>query len=53
VLLYFLPEKAKLWLYSISDLVVLGFGTGMLWFGSQLALSAWDKTALAGDLRCL
>jgi TRAP-type C4-dicarboxylate transport system permease small subunit len=42
VLLYFLPEKAKLWLYSISDLVVLGFGTGMLWFGSQLALSAWD-----------
>ncbi|EDQ34241.1 TRAP-type C4-dicarboxylate transport system, small permease component [Hoeflea phototrophica DFL-43] len=42
VLLYFLPETAKLWLYSISDLVVVGFGFGMVWFGSQLALSAWD-----------
>ncbi|WP_394688129.1 TRAP transporter small permease [Hoeflea sp.] len=42
VLLYFLPENAKLWLYSISDLVVVGFGFGMVWFGSQLALSAWD-----------
>ena len=42
VMLYFLPESVKLWLYSISDLVVLGFGTGMVWFGSQLALSAWD-----------
>ncbi len=42
VLLYFLPSGAKLWLYSISDLVVLGFAAGMVWFGSQLALSAWD-----------
>ncbi|WP_417669072.1 TRAP transporter small permease [Roseibium sp.] len=42
VLLYFLPDKAKLWLYSISDLVVTAFGAGMAWFGSELALSAWD-----------
>ncbi|WP_209015012.1 TRAP transporter small permease [Roseibium limicola] len=42
VLLYFLPKGAKLWLYSISDLVVTAFGVGMAWYGSQLALSAWD-----------
>lgn len=42
VLLYFLPPSAKLWLYSVSDLVVTGFGAGMIWYGSQLALSAWD-----------
>ncbi|WP_346900685.1 TRAP transporter small permease [uncultured Roseibium sp.] len=42
VLLYFLPESVKLWLYSISDLVVVAFGAGMVWFGSELALSAWD-----------
>ena len=42
VLLYFLPQSARLWLYSVSDLVVLGFGAGMVWYGSQLALSAWD-----------
>ncbi len=42
VLLYFLPQSAKLWLYSVSDLVVTAFGIGMAWFGSELALSAWD-----------
>ena len=42
VLLYFLPENVKLWLYSISDLVVVAFGAGMVWFGSELALSAWN-----------
>ncbi len=42
VLLYFLPQSAKLWLYSLSDIVVTAFGIGMAWFGSELAISAWD-----------
>jgi TRAP-type C4-dicarboxylate transport system permease small subunit len=37
VLLYVLPAKAKLWLFSLSDLVVAAFGFGMIWFGSSLA----------------
>lgn len=41
VLLYVLPEKSKLFLYSVSDLTVAGFGLGMIWFGWQLA----EKTA--------
>lgn len=42
VLLHFLPDSVKLWLHSISDIVVTAFGTGMVWFGAELALSAWD-----------
>lgn len=42
ILLYVLPRRVKLWLFSISDLLVCGFGVGMVWFGSQLAGSAWD-----------
>ena len=41
VLLYFLPERAKLVLYTVSDLVVTLFGVGMVVFGYQLA----EKTA--------
>ncbi|KJZ21230.1 C4-dicarboxylate ABC transporter [Loktanella sp. S4079] len=41
VLLYVIPHKGKMFLYSISDLVVAGFGLGMIWFGWQLA----EKTA--------
>ena len=37
VMLYVLPERAKLVLYSVSDLVVAAFGCGMIWFGWQLA----------------
>ena len=44
VLLYFLPESAKSWLFSISDLVVIAFGFGMFWYGGELMLSAWDVT---------
>lgn len=44
VLLYFLPETAKNWLFSISDVVVTGFGFGMFWYGGELMLSAWDVT---------
>lgn len=42
VLLYFVPQAAKLWLFSLSDIVVTAFGVGMVWYGSQLMLSAWD-----------
>lgn len=42
VLLYFLPQSAKLVLFSVSDVVVAAFGAGMAWFGAELALSAWD-----------
>ncbi|WP_284154908.1 TRAP transporter small permease [Algicella marina] len=37
VLLYVLPHKAKMVLYTISDGVVTAFGCGMIWFGWQLA----------------
>lgn len=37
VLLYVLPQRAKLFLFSLSDLVVAGFGGGMIWYGWQLA----------------
>lgn len=42
ILIYILPERAKLWLFSVSDIVVGGFGVGMVWFGGQLAGSAWN-----------
>lgn len=42
ILLYILPRRVKLWFFSISDLLVGGFGVGMVWFGSQLAGSAWN-----------
>ncbi len=34
VLLYVLPSSGKKWLRMISDLVALGFGVGMVWYGS-------------------
>ncbi|SNR28293.1 TRAP transporter small permease [Puniceibacterium sediminis] len=37
ILLHVLPQKAKLVLHTVSDLVVAGFGVGMVWFGSELA----------------
>ena len=37
VLLYFVPDRVKLIFNSISDIVVLAFGCGMLWFGWELA----------------
>lgn len=42
ILIFVLPQRVKLWLFSISDIVVAGFGCGMIWFGSQLASSAWN-----------
>ncbi len=38
VLLYMVPHRGKMVLYSISDVVVAGFGMGMIWFGTQLAV---------------
>ncbi|SFC02166.1 TRAP transporter small permease [Tropicimonas isoalkanivorans] len=38
VMLMVLPNRAKLWCYSVSDLVVVAFGFGMIWYGTQLAL---------------
>ncbi len=37
VLLFFLPRRAQLWLHTVSDVVIIGFGTGMALFGAQLA----------------
>lgn len=42
ILIHVLPQRVRLWLFSISDLVVTGFGFGMIWFGGQLAGSAWN-----------
>lgn len=41
VLLYVLPQKTKLFLYSLSDVIVTCFGLGMIVYGWQLA----EKTA--------
>ena len=41
ILIILLPPRARLWLFSVSDMVVGAFGVGMVWFGGQLASSAW------------
>lgn len=40
VLLYVVPEGAKPWMHSLSDLAVAAFGAGMAIFGTQLAMNA-------------
>lgn len=35
--LYLVPERARPWFHSLSDLVVAAFGFGMAWYGWQLA----------------
>lgn len=42
VLLYVLPPSAKKWLRMISDIVILGFGAGMVWYGSGLVSLTWN-----------
>ncbi len=42
VLLYVLPKGSKAVLRTISDIVVAGFGVGMVWYGSQLVALTWD-----------
>ncbi|MBL1405256.1 MAG: TRAP transporter permease DctQ [Hyphomicrobiales bacterium] len=37
ILLYVIPERFKLWLYTLSDAVVTIFGIGMVYYGWLLA----------------
>ena len=44
VLLYVLPSAGKRVLRMISDIVILAFGIGMVWYGSQLVALTWTTT---------
>jgi TRAP-type C4-dicarboxylate transport system permease small subunit len=44
VLLYFVPHRVKMLFFSISDLVILAFACGMVWFGIQLAAKTAGNT---------
>lgn len=61
VLLYVLPPSGKKWLRMFSDIVICGFGIGMIWYGSNLVgltanttmpalgiSGAWDYVPLVG-----
>ena len=41
VLLYVLPAGSKKWLRTISDVLVMGFACGMIYYGSQLVALGW------------
>ncbi len=43
VLIYVVPLQGKRALRMISDLVVLAFGIGMIWYGGQLVVLTWDS----------
>ncbi|RYH03496.1 TRAP transporter small permease [Salipiger sp. IMCC34102] len=44
VALFFMPDRAKQVCHTISDLVVIAFGAGMLWYGWTLAQTTWSST---------
>jgi TRAP-type C4-dicarboxylate transport system permease small subunit len=44
VMLYVLPKAGKRVLRMISDVVILAFGVGMVWYGGQLAALTWNTT---------
>ena len=44
VLLYVLPMSGKKWLRMISDIVILAFGAGMVWYGASLVGLTWNTT---------
>jgi TRAP-type C4-dicarboxylate transport system permease small subunit len=44
VLLYVLPRGGKRVLRTISDVVILAFGVGMIWYGGQLVALTWATT---------
>jgi TRAP-type C4-dicarboxylate transport system permease small subunit len=41
VLLIFVPDSVKTICYTLSDLVVIAFGFGMVWYGGELMNSGW------------
>ncbi|NEK35323.1 TRAP transporter small permease [Rhizobium leguminosarum] len=44
VLLYVLPKSGKRVLRMISDVVILAFGAGMVWYGGTLISLTWNTT---------
>lgn len=44
VLLYVLPKGSKAALRTISDVVVLSFSLGMVWYGGKLVALTWKST---------
>ncbi|QPB18702.1 TRAP transporter small permease [Rhizobium sp. 007] len=44
VLLYVLPKSGKRVLRMISDVVILAFGAGMIWYGGALMNLTWNTT---------
>ncbi|MGR9248123.1 TRAP transporter small permease [Rhizobium leguminosarum] len=44
VLLYVLPKSGKRVLRMISDVVILAFGAGMIWYGGALMALTWNTT---------
>ncbi len=38
VVIFVLPERARLWCFSISDVVICAFGAGMTKYGTDLAI---------------
>ncbi|WP_245860907.1 TRAP transporter small permease [Rhodobacter maris] len=44
VLLYVLPEKVRLTLFTVSDLVICGFAVGMTKYGWELAIKTASTT---------
>ena len=44
VLLYVVPPGGKRVLRMITDIMILSFGLGMIWYGSQLVSLTWNST---------
>jgi TRAP-type C4-dicarboxylate transport system permease small subunit len=44
ILLYVIPKKAERMLHTVSDIVVITFGCGMVVYGIQLAARTWANT---------
>ncbi|MGH1415379.1 MAG: TRAP transporter small permease [Pelagimonas sp.] len=44
VLLYILPDRVVTLFHYLSDIVVIAFATGMIFYGWQLASNAWSTT---------
>jgi TRAP-type C4-dicarboxylate transport system permease small subunit len=44
VLLYVLPKSGKRVLRMLSDIVIMAFGAGMVWYGGQLVGLTWNTT---------